>query len=110
MKICNMDINKLNDKTIDIFGTRYTIKIVDTLDDDTKVNHYGVTINNARIIKISKNVNGESQPDDELNITFLHELIHAILDTGQYLTCSSDEPLVEWLARSLYSLIKQDVL
>lgn len=40
----------------------------------------------------------------------LHELIHAILGTGMYGEVSGDEPMVEWLARSIYSLRKQDVI
>ena len=39
----------------------------------------------------------------------LHELTHSILDTGGYNNSSSDEPLVEWIARCLNSLLKQNV-
>lgn len=40
----------------------------------------------------------------EAKITLIHELIHAILDEGQYHGSSADEPMVEWLARCLKSL------
>jgi len=49
-------------------------------------------------------------PDEEIQITKLHELIHCILGTGMYGEASSDEPMVEWLARSIYSLVKQGVI
>jgi len=41
----------------------------------------------------------------ETKITLLHELLHAILDEGQYFAQSEDEPMVEWLARCLKSLM-----
>lgn len=41
----------------------------------------------------------------DAKITLLHELIHAILDEGQYSNASNDEPMVEWLARCLKSLM-----
>ena len=41
----------------------------------------------------------------EAKITLLHELIHAILDEGQYHNSSENEPMVEWLARCLKSLM-----
>lgn len=110
MRTCNMNINKLNNKTLDIFGTKYTIKFVDTLDDDTDTYHYGVCSGSTKTIQISKKVKGIVQTKDELSITLLHEIVHAILDTGQYNASSSDEPLVEWLARSLYSLMNQNIL
>ena len=50
------------------------------------------------------------QPDLEIYITLVHEIIHAILDTGQYFEESQKEPLVEWIARCIISLLKQDIL
>lgn len=41
----------------------------------------------------------------DAKITLIHELIHAILDEGQYGNASNDEPMVEWLARCLKSLM-----
>lgn len=42
---------------------------------------------------------------NDAKIALIHELIHAILEEGQYSDPSSDEPMVEWLARSIKSLI-----
>jgi hypothetical protein len=36
----------------------------------------------------------------------MHEIVHAILDEGQYGEISSNEPLVEWLAKCLIQLNK----
>ena len=101
-----MKIEDFNNKQFDIFGTVFTIKLVDTLDEDDKLLHYGLT----EEIRISKEVMKTKQPDSELYVTLVHEIIHAVLDTGQYLEESQKEPLVEWLARCIISLLKQDIL
>lgn len=53
---------------------------------------------------------GNPLKEKDIKINLYHELVHAILDTGQHLNSSADEPLVEWLARSLYSLTVQKVI
>ena len=105
-----MKIEDFNNKQFDIFGTVFTIKLVDTLDEDDKLLHYGLTEGNTKEISISKEVMKVKQPDSEIYVTLVHEIIHAVLDTGQYLEESQKEPLVEWLARCIISLLKQDIL
>nr|UWI03889.1 MAG: Putative metallopeptidase [Bacteriophage sp.] len=106
----NMNIEDFNNKQFDIFGTIFTIKLVDTLDKDDELFHYGIAACNAREIRISKEVLKAKQPDSELYITLVHEIMHVVLDTGQYLEESQKEPLVEWLTRCIISLLKQDIL
>ena len=106
----NMNIEDFNNKQFDIFGTIFTIKLVDTLDEEDKLLHYGITECNTKEIRISKEVMKAKQPDSEIYITLVHEIIHAVLDTGQYIEESEKEPLVEWLARCIISLLKQDIL
>ena len=105
-----MNIEDFNNKQFDIFGTVFTIKLVDTLDEDDNNLHYGLTEGNTKEIRISKKVIKAKQPDSEIYITLVHGIIHAVLDTGQYLEESEKEPLVEWLARCIISLLKQDIL
>lgn len=105
-----MKIEDFNNKQFDVFGTVFTIKLVDTLDEEDNNLHYGFTEGNIKEIKISKEVVKAKQPDSELYLTLVHEIIHAILDTGQYLEESQKEPLIEWLARCIISLLKQDIL
>lgn len=93
------------DRTIDIFGSKWKLKFVDKIDLEDDPNPDGITDANKRLIAISTN-----QSDNEVMITLLHELIHAVLDTGQYLSSSQDEPMVEFVARSLYSLTKQGLI
>lgn len=106
----NMNIEDFNNKQFDIFGTTYIIKFVDTLDKEDNLLHYGCTVGNTKEIRISKEVMKTKQPDSELYITLVHEIVHVILDTGQWFEESSNEPLVEWLARCIISLLKQDIL
>lgn len=106
----NMNIEDFNNKQFDIFGTIFTIKLVDTLDKENNLLHYGLTEGNTKEISISKEVMKVKQPDSEIYVTLVHEIIHAVLDTGQYLEESQKEPLVEWLARCIISLLKQDIL
>ena len=106
----NMNIEDFNNKQFDIFGTIFTIKLVDTLDKEDNLFHYGLTEGNTKEISISKEVMKVKQPDSEIYVTLVHEIIHAVLDTGQYLEESQKEPLVEWLARCIISLLKQDIL
>lgn len=106
----NMNIEDFNNKQFDIFGTIFTIKLVDTLDKEDNLLHYRLTEGNTKEISISKEVMKVKQPDSEIYVTLVHEIIHAVLDTGQYLEESQKEPLVEWLARCIISLLKQDIL
>lgn len=78
------------DKIIDFYGSKWRLKFVDAIKVEDTSSVYGITDSANRLISIDKN-----QPDNELQITTLHELIHAILDTGQYLNSSKDEPMVE---------------
>ena len=106
----NMNIEDFNNKQFNIFGTIFTIKLVDTLDENDNNLHYGITEYNTKEIRISKEVMKAQQPNSEIYITLVHEIIHAILDTGQYFEESQKEPLVEWIARCIISLLKQDIL
>lgn len=99
----------MKNRTIDLFGSKWKIKYVDkVISDDHMI--YGITIPNKREIHIStKNDDDSPIPNEEISLTLYHELIHAILITGQYIGASDDEPLVEWLARSMKHLNDKNV-
>ena len=99
-----MDIQKLHNKKIDIFGTKYTIKIVDRIEDDNII-YDGSTYHDSHIIKIAKYVNNAKISNEEMTRTLLHEINHAIFTSGQYLDSNADEPLVEWVARCYCSIL-----
>lgn len=105
-----MDIEKLHNKKIDILGTPFKIILVDEIKkDDGEGFMYGSTSSSDYTIKIARYAWGDKLPKDQMEITFLHELTHAICGTGCYLSYNNDEQFVEWMARCLYKLIKSNL-
>lgn len=99
-------------KDFEIFGTKYTLGYVEEIDDKASK---GTTVGlcdstNSKVWVATKLPNGDSISEEEQEKNKIHGLIHAILNEGQYLDCSDDEPLVEWLARCIYSLKKQEII
>lgn len=109
-----MNMEKLHNRKFKIFGSTWTIKIVETIKEEEEEDgtHYcsGMTYNVTKIIEVARNVYGTKITEEEMFKTFCHELIHAILNTGSYFRSSSDEPMVEFLGRGIAELIKQNVL
>jgi hypothetical protein len=98
-------------RTVNIFGSKYSIKFVDEVVDRDDNWIYGITDVYNKVIRISTKLPcGKSIQKEELETTLIHELLHAILNSGQYNGYSDDESLVEWIARCLVSLRKQKVL
>ena len=104
-----MTKNHLKNKELDIFGTKFTIEYVDNLStEDTYI--YGKTIYEDKRILIATHLGKTKIPKSEQQIVLLHEIIHAILDSGEYGNISTNEPLVEWLARGINATIEQKIL
>ena len=102
---------ELKNKSFNIFGSKYRIKFMDNVLDKEGNWIYGKVDTSSKEIQVSiKLSNGKDVQKNEILITLYHEIIHAILDTGQYLEESQKEPLVEWLIRCIISLLKQDIL
>lgn len=106
----------MKEETFDLFGSPWKIIYCDKIDIKDEEHsedkfQWGLTDYINRVISIAtKNKNGEDMPDSEIQLTKLHEIMHCILTTGMYCAYSDDEPLVEWLARSIYSLRKQEII
>lgn len=101
----------MKDKKVDILGTPYQIKLVDFIQADEKGTMVGECDSALRLIRVcTKDKEGNPIPEELIKMNLCHELVHAMLNEGQYLAYSDDEPLVEWLGRNIYSLIKQKVL
>ena len=102
---------ELKNKSFNIFGTKYRIKFVDNVLDEESNWIYGkINATSKEILISTKLSNGKDVQENEILITLYHEIIHAILLTGQYMKPSEDEPLVEWLARCILSLKNQKIL
>ena len=111
MKHNKLLINKKN-RTIRIFTSKYKLQFVDKIEAENQEDFAFGNCNSARsIIKVStKGPDGKPLSDDIIKQSLLHELIHAILNEGQYLAYSDDEPLVEWLAKCIKHLIDQKLI
>lgn len=109
------NIEDLHNKHIDIFGSDWTISIVDNIepyvDEDGDKHHYaGMTYNASQRIEIARNVYGTRLTNEMMFKTLIHELVHAICNTGAYFEKSNDEPFVEYMARGIMSLLKQNII
>ena len=98
----------------DLFGAEYAIKHVKDIEKNSKDEEmeccYGLSNSVRKEITIADEVDGVKISDDEKRLTLLHELMHVIFIEGAYNSCTNDEPLVEWCAKCLNSLIKQKVI
>ena len=73
--------------------------------------NFGLCDPDRRIIIIGlKDVDGKPYPKEQVLNTLKHELMHMVFFEGQYLTCFNDEPLCEWLAKSIGILIKSKII
>lgn len=109
----------MKEKEVNIFGTKYRIIYANRVEDVEEAKElleegealWGITDHDNKLIVVStKNLAGKPRAKEDIEITLYHELVHALLVSGQYLTCNSDEPLVEWLARCMYTMKQQKIL
>lgn len=108
---------ELKDRRVDFFGTKYWLRFMDHIPNNTVPGYDdascldGVTNHSGRFIWIAtRDCNGNKLNREEIELTVYHELVHAILMQGQYGDLCGNEPLVEWLAKNVRSLVKQKVL
>lgn len=103
---------QFKDKTFKIFDTKYRIKFVKKIEPREEGEYtFGKSDSVRYIIHVATNdIDGKPLSDDIIITTLIHELIHVILDEGQYRSSSNDEPMVEWIAKCIYSILKQKVL
>jgi len=95
-----------------IFGTRYRVKYVDKVDvEEGQPYRFGETDTIKKVIEVStKDYEGRDLTAEEIEVSFFHELMHAVFFEGQYLNQNEDEPLVEWCAKCVRSLRKQGII
>lgn len=102
----------MTDFCFKIFNSTWTVTFVDKIElPNLEGFLYGYTNAPANKIQIAtKDTEGNLLPQTTVEITVLHEMVHAIFSAGQYESATNDEPLVEWVANCLYSLKKQEKL
>lgn len=105
-------MEKKKEMKINLFGTVYIIRHVSNLKDDKDGHEIFGCLHGApdRLIEIAENMNDKPLSEEEKRLTLLHELFHAFLYSGQYLSCGDDEPLVEWLSRCMNEALKSKVI
>ena len=76
---------KLKNKEFDLLGIKYKLVYVDSLESEEGIFMFGKTNTATHEIHISKkDYKGNPISQNELHITLIHELIHAVLDEGRY--------------------------
>lgn len=98
-----------------IMDSVYSIKFVDRVplmenQDPESVNFGVCNVDKKEILIGLKDSDGNPYREEQVMNTLRHELMHIVMFEGQYNNCYNDEPLIEWLAKSLGVLLKQKVL
>lgn len=101
--------NLKKSKKFQFQGIDWEIHWVDEIKRDDDGITYGNTDFAKRIVTLSTEAKGVPIPELAVNRTLWHELVHLILEEGQYGEASSDEAMVELLGKGIYELIKQDL-
>lgn len=102
----------MKDRKIKIDGVPYQVKYVDHIECDNP-EHYCFGKNNniyKHILVNTKRPDGTNNTELDMELTYLHELVHAILNQGQYWNEFDNEAFVEYMAKRLYELKKQNAL
>lgn len=96
-----------------IFNTTWTVEFIDNFKEETKEGEFKFGDTDYELNKIriaTKTKKGVPLPDKIIQLTVMHEVMHAICGTGQYNAYSEDEPFIEWLANCIYSIKEQGKL
>ena len=103
-------------KKFNIFGDVWTIvfgeKTICHTGPEDKDGHwvFGLADAQNKVITVSTlNEYGKPLSDQDIMCSIAHECVHAILESGQYCSASNDEPMVEFLAKGILSLLKSKV-
>ena len=84
-------------KEFKIFGRTYIIEQPERVDKDGNL---GECNSHTNIIKVKKGLK-----QDLKELTYLHELTHAILDSLEYTELSKDETFVERFSKALHQAL-----
>ena len=92
------------------FGTNWKVRFIGKCKENDEMFLLGNTNHILNEIWVAtQDISGKPLKDETIRINLIHELTHAMLGTGQYNSSTKDEPLVEWIARCINSLLEQNV-
>ena len=103
----------MTDFSFNIFNTDWEVYFIDNFNDETQEGGFKFGDTNYELNRIrvaTKTKEGQPLSKKVIQLTLLHEIMHAICGTGQYNAYSDDEPFIEWLANCIYSLLEQKKL
>ena len=103
---------EIKNRQIKIGNSKWKVKLKESmLDENGESFYFGISNAIYKEIKISTKLpNNTKVNNDSLQETYYHEMLHSILDEGQYKEESDNEPLIEWMAKCLLQLKKQNAL
>ena len=103
---------EIKNRQIKIGNSRWKVKLEESmLGEDGESFYFGISNATYKEIKLSTKLPDNTKiKDDSLQETYYHEILHSILNEGQYNEESDNEPLVEWIAKCLLQLKKQNAL
>lgn len=107
-------MSKYKNRTIKILDVTYSIKFVDRcpISEEQLPDSYnfGIFSPDTQTIYIStKDRDGKPLKESVIRQSLRHELMHLIFFEGQYISCYTDEPLVEWCAKVIGILEKYNI-
>lgn len=94
------------------FDEVYQLEFVDFIVPENEEGHtFGYTdLVSKKVIIALKDRNGKPYSEAHIKSVLRHELFHMVLLEGQYLEEGVNEPLVEWLSKSLGILMKEKLI
>lgn len=99
-----------------LFGDKWKVKFMDAVEQPAALTSDGSWVDGMcygekeEIHVALKDREGDPKTPEKIKQVLMHEIVHAIFTSGQYLNCTNDEPLVEWVAKAIISLGKQNAL
>ena len=103
---------EIKNRQIKIGNSKWKIKLEESmLSEDKESFYFGMSNAIYKEIKLSTKLPDNTKVNnDSLQETYYHEILHSILNEGQYKEESDNEPLIEWIAKCLLQLKKQNSL
>ena len=93
-------------KSITVMSTVYKIEIVDKIEDPDVGHCYGLCNKTEHVISIAKTFRGTKVLKGDMEITYLHELIHAILFAMGEHKLNGKEKFVEGFSGLLHQVMQ----